>query len=163
MCFYKVAYWVKSGPFLASNRSRPIRGQAPNISWPFPRKKNSFYFWLNLLMPVSLNLSKFMCFYKVAYWLKSGPFLASNRSRPIRGQAPNISLPFRGKKNSFYFWLNLLIPVSVNLSKFMCFYKVAYWVKSGPFLASNRSRPIRGQAPNISWPFRGKKIPSIFD
>jgi hypothetical protein len=99
----------------------------------------------------------------VTYWLKSGPFLASNRSRPIRGQGPNISWSFRGKKKSFYFWLNSLIPVSVNLSKFMCFYKVTYRLKSGPFLASNRPRLIRGQAPNISWPFRGKKNPSIFD
>jgi hypothetical protein len=70
-----VAYWLKSGPFLASNRSRLIRGQAPNISWPLREEKNSFYFWVNSLIPVSVNLSKFIGFYKVAYWLKSEPFL----------------------------------------------------------------------------------------
>jgi hypothetical protein len=64
------------------------------------------------------------------------------------------------KKNSFDLELNSLIPVLVNLSKLVGFYKVAYWLKSGPFLVENRSRPIRGLAPNIFWQFGGKKIPS---
>jgi hypothetical protein len=85
----------------------------------------------------------------VAYWLKSGPFLAENQLRPIRGQAPNISWQLGGKTNSFDLWLKSLIPVSVNISKFMCFYKVEYYLKSGPYLAGNRSRPIRGQAPTF--------------
>jgi hypothetical protein len=68
------------------------------------------------------------------------------------GQAPNISWQL-GEKKSFNFWLKSLIPVSVNLSKFMGFYKVAYWFKSGTLLAENQSRSIKGPAPNISWRF----------
>jgi hypothetical protein len=70
-----------------------------------PRKINSCDFLLKSLIPVSVNLSKFMVFYKVAYWLKSGPFLVENLSRPIRGPASNISWQFWGKeeKNSFNF------------------------------------------------------------
>jgi hypothetical protein len=103
-----------------------------------------------------------MGFYKLAYWLKSGPFFAENRSRQIRGPAPNISWQFRGKKNSFEFALKSLKLASANLSQFMGFYKVAYWLKCGPFLGGNRSRSIRGSAPNISWQLGGKKIPGFW-
>jgi hypothetical protein len=136
---------------LVENRSRPIKGPAP--TFPGNSEEKKFLWFLTHVA----SMSKFIGFYKVAYWLKSGPFLASNRLRPIRGQAHNISWQLWGKINSFDFWLKSLIKVSVNLSKFMGFYKVAYWLKSGPFLACNRSRPIRGQAPNISWQFWGKK------
>jgi hypothetical protein len=84
--------------------------QGPNISWQLGGKTNSFDLWLKSLILASANLSKFMGFYKVAYWLKSGPFLADNRLRPIRGQAPNISWQLGGKTNSFDLWLKSLIP-----------------------------------------------------
>jgi hypothetical protein len=58
------------------------------------------------------------------------------------------------------YYLNSLIPVSANLVKNRRIffssewpgnvggvYKVAYWLKSGPFLAENLSRPI--QPPNV--------------
>jgi hypothetical protein len=67
----------------------------------------------------STNLSKFMGFYKVAYWLKSGPFFVGNRSRPIRGPASNISWQLRGKKNSFEFGLKSLMLASANLWVFI--------------------------------------------
>jgi hypothetical protein len=37
-----------------------------------------------------MDLSTFKGFHKVAYWLKSGPFLVENRSRPIKGPAPTF-------------------------------------------------------------------------
>jgi hypothetical protein len=59
--------------------------------------------------------------------------------------------------------LDQFLPVSVNLSKFTGFYKEAYWLKSGPFLVENLSRPIRGPASNISWQFWGKEEKNSFD
>jgi hypothetical protein len=105
------------------------------------------------------NFNKLMGFYKVAYWLKSGPFLGRQSIEADMGQAPTFSADSEENINSFEFGLNSLITVSVILSKSVGFYKVAYWLKSGPFLAENRSRPIRGLAPNISWQFGGKKNP----
>jgi hypothetical protein len=77
-----------------------------------------------------------------------------------QGTSPQYFLTISRKKK---FLRNLTKIADDSISIIMGLYKVAYWLKSGPFLAKNRSRPIKGQAPNISWQFRGKKIPSIFD
>jgi hypothetical protein len=155
--FYKVAYWVKSGPFVAENRSWPNRGPAPNISWQFWGKTNSFNFWLKSL--VSVNLCKFMGFYKVAYRVKSGPFLAKHRSWPIRGPVPNISWQFRGKKNSFDFWLKSLMLALANLWVFIKWY---IGLNLDHFCEQSIEAD-QGTSQQHFWQFWGKKIPSIFD
>jgi hypothetical protein len=59
-----------------------------------------------------------MRFNKVAYWLKSGPFLVGNQSRLIWGQARNLSCRFRGKK----FLQFLTIIANAGISNFKQIY-----------------------------------------
>jgi hypothetical protein len=75
-----------------------------------------------------------------------------------RGRSGNKHPTFPGnsKEKKFLRYLTKIADASISI--FMGLYKVADWLKSGPFLASKRSRLIRGQAPNISWQYRGKKF-----